>query len=821
MHIFDRERIAGGEPAGPGRRRVARGVARAVHALTASLKLRSARLSSWSERASSEAGAVAETDTAASSRNDHGKGSQYNKHSTRADKSAAGYDHLVGIGGRPLEDQHRALFESRFRHDFGEVRVHDDPASARTAKTLQADAFAIGHDIAFAPGKLALETRKGQELMAHELAHVVQQERGQSNPVSGQSRADNERDADNAASAFVRTSDKVDVLGVSARGLALRSHGGGEGPEAVHHSEPLLRLDERSLEIFGDARNPFVVAKTQWLLNQGAWGGAQHLSGHERGHLRLIRAMLLRMAKLYPNAAPREEIVKRARNAEFFIATDQWEYPEVELIPMASCFEALGVDPAKLASRSEESLLTGGATSSEVQMRLWDTGKDAIKHIEEHVADLEHAYELGTRGTRETIPFQAPWKATSPHARLNVFEADIPEIQSDVADVRREVEQLTPGDFDPAIGEDALRAAKGYFHRRLNKITPYFTQQANLNILQRGKSEAWTRTCNVTSLALVLAGLGISPRDYSSAAATLPTIVLLERIYRGLWMGTPMTPLRDLRLPDFLQIVTIGTEFKRLASSNVSPENISKMDDATFTKTLDDARSAAANVIVTSSAFFETVAQGFGVTRETLEIGTIPSAGRARKTAETKFEKRLKTEYRETLQIELGGRPKVPVSKGGRRLGQRERKKVAREIERFPSDLRQQLVEEFIRKRGVDPTTLSRAERKRLRKEAEAAVEERLKTRIAADLWEEPEVVTVEDLRAVVMERVVPHLDRGSQVLVLRKGHYLRLEDVQEIGMRIDDPASIGTISGGRDWLIPWDLANELAFFRAFHVFRR
>ncbi|MGF1626336.1 MAG: DUF4157 domain-containing protein [Alphaproteobacteria bacterium] len=76
--------------------------------------------------------------------------------------------------GRPLDPATRAFFEPRFGRDLSAVRVHDDPASARSARMIGAKAFTIGADIAFARGRYAPDTAPGRALLAHELAHVVQ-----------------------------------------------------------------------------------------------------------------------------------------------------------------------------------------------------------------------------------------------------------------------------------------------------------------------------------------------------------------------------------------------------------------------------------------------------------------------------------------------------------------------------------------------------------------------------------------------------------------------------------------------------------------------
>jgi hypothetical protein len=78
-------------------------------------------------------------------------------------------------GGRPLSAAEHAFFAPRFGHRFDEVRVHDDERAASLSSSVRARAFTLGQDIFFGRGEYAPERSEGRHLMAHELAHVVQQ----------------------------------------------------------------------------------------------------------------------------------------------------------------------------------------------------------------------------------------------------------------------------------------------------------------------------------------------------------------------------------------------------------------------------------------------------------------------------------------------------------------------------------------------------------------------------------------------------------------------------------------------------------------------
>jgi len=77
--------------------------------------------------------------------------------------------------GKPLDASVRAYFEPRFAFDFSRVRIHADDVAAASAASVNALAFTVGNHIAFAAGQLDPGGTEGRVLLAHELAHVVQQ----------------------------------------------------------------------------------------------------------------------------------------------------------------------------------------------------------------------------------------------------------------------------------------------------------------------------------------------------------------------------------------------------------------------------------------------------------------------------------------------------------------------------------------------------------------------------------------------------------------------------------------------------------------------
>jgi len=90
--------------------------------------------------------------------------------------------HLKSIkgNGQALTAPEQYFFESRFGTRFNHVRLHTNEDASKTARLLQARAFTHGNDIVFAKGEYSQGTSSGRQLLAHELTHVVQQNKGKS-----------------------------------------------------------------------------------------------------------------------------------------------------------------------------------------------------------------------------------------------------------------------------------------------------------------------------------------------------------------------------------------------------------------------------------------------------------------------------------------------------------------------------------------------------------------------------------------------------------------------------------------------------------------
>jgi len=134
--------------------------------------------------------------------------------------------------GEPLEDGLRTNMESQFGASFADVRLHHDKTSDDLNRSLNAEAFTTGSDIFFRSGRYDPTSGSGQNLIAHELTHVLQQ-RGA--PTTGPMKLSDPDDASEREAH--RVADALD-LGPSAKPAS------GSSSVARQATPPVEELDE-------------------------------------------------------------------------------------------------------------------------------------------------------------------------------------------------------------------------------------------------------------------------------------------------------------------------------------------------------------------------------------------------------------------------------------------------------------------------------------------------------------------------------------------------------------------------------------------------
>jgi hypothetical protein len=169
---------------------------------------------------------------------------------------------LARLGnGRPLDGPARTRMEGVTGRDLSDVRIHTEGSDARLAEDLGSRAFTVGDHVAFAPGEFRPGTPVGDAVLAHELAHVEQQEGGEE-VASSTTTAAAEHDADRAtvgtmAGLWAQGTTLARNLTGGARprlrtGLSLHRCIGGSG---IEKREPPRYLGPHSREALEDIRH--------------------------------------------------------------------------------------------------------------------------------------------------------------------------------------------------------------------------------------------------------------------------------------------------------------------------------------------------------------------------------------------------------------------------------------------------------------------------------------------------------------------------------------------------------------------------------------
>jgi hypothetical protein len=146
-------------------------------------------------------------------------------------------------GGQQLEAGVRRQAEAAFGYDFRDVRVHTDSEADGLARGLQAKAFTTGKDVFFRSKDFDPHSAAGQELIGHELTHVVQQAQGLSEPA-GRPGDRYEQEADQVAAAvFGRETSRAPGVQGKAEGLQAELQRQSE-PEEEEELQPQVQAQE-------------------------------------------------------------------------------------------------------------------------------------------------------------------------------------------------------------------------------------------------------------------------------------------------------------------------------------------------------------------------------------------------------------------------------------------------------------------------------------------------------------------------------------------------------------------------------------------------
>jgi len=86
-----------------------------------------------------------------------------------------GIDNTLSQSGNPIDSSTREFMETRFGHDFGNVRIHTNDNAAKSAESINSRAFTLDNNIVFGTGQYNPYSNDGKKLLSHELTHFIQQ----------------------------------------------------------------------------------------------------------------------------------------------------------------------------------------------------------------------------------------------------------------------------------------------------------------------------------------------------------------------------------------------------------------------------------------------------------------------------------------------------------------------------------------------------------------------------------------------------------------------------------------------------------------------
>lgn len=186
-------------------------------------------------------------------------------------------DTVLDEPGAALDAATRGAMERRFGHDFSGVRVHVDADAARSARAIGAVAYAAGRHIVFDHGRFRPGDAAGRRLIAHELAHVVQQSRMPAGTAAPIQRRVEMRDVGRGEhSGIARLPELIERLNAISTGLVFAMDGRNLTCER-REGTGLSHFDQRMLAFIEDEARvvPLRLTNRHGLLGSHA-GGFHH-----------------------------------------------------------------------------------------------------------------------------------------------------------------------------------------------------------------------------------------------------------------------------------------------------------------------------------------------------------------------------------------------------------------------------------------------------------------------------------------------------------------------------------------------------------------
>jgi hypothetical protein len=322
-----------------------------------------------------------------------------------------------------------------------------------------------------------------------------------------------------------------------------------------------------------------------------------------------------------------------------------------------------------------------------------------------------------------------------------------------IAELRKRIAAL--GETISDVEASQIKNVQAYLYRRLAPLAPYFGQMANTNILEKG-SKGWDRTCNVTVPAMVVEGIGKTKDDYDQSKLPLP---LLKRIFNALEdkykerkKHDAATDFDTLRLPDFMALIGIARWM---------PETLESLSDEEFVNAVSKARQTAASKTIDHATMMYLIKQfGGSPQSDSVSSSDLDKIGGAQKDyTKAKLRGQNPEQWRELYnEVEAGKKSFDELSKNEKKGYQ-----TLWKYEQFNTE-------------------------------------------------EADKLLSVDNYRKAVLDKVNPLLNKGAQILVGMENHFVRLDALDQDTIQVDDPGE----KGFKNLQVTWEQGRNLGYFKIF-----
>ena len=179
---------------------------------------------------------------------------------------------VLQSAGEPLNESAREYMEPRFGHDFSQVRIHTDSEATESARAINANAYTVGRHVILDRNKNPEGSAAEQQVLAHELAHVVQQKGAAPGPKLTIGAAGNaaEREADTAADKVTGGSKAAPRAGSSAQSGEVQRDGPDKTPTPPRtpYDKMIVARAKKRLELLNQYVTEYTIREARRLRSK-------------------------------------------------------------------------------------------------------------------------------------------------------------------------------------------------------------------------------------------------------------------------------------------------------------------------------------------------------------------------------------------------------------------------------------------------------------------------------------------------------------------------------------------------------------------------